>query len=205
MANIYRNENQVKGAKKQNFFVECLKISAYMYFFTAMFSIFSIVFIGTTIKPWLKIIIGIAFLLPNLFIFYAKARMVASKDFNAKNDTILSNIHEHKFNNLNCFKSILYALPYSLSAILLESIFVLAKIKVLIGIFEILFAPSTLFFIGIGAHHNDANLITWMSVAIVATYVILATIAFVVGYFVSIKKNIEKTQSLIQEIRSYGQ
>ena len=207
MANqkFYKTDNQVKRSGKKNLFTRCLATSGYMYFFTAMFSIFGIIFIGDSIKPWLKVVVGIAFIIPNAIIFFSKARMVATRDYNEKNDTVLSNIHTQTFYSVNYFKSVLYVLPYVISALSITAIFIATKVKFVVGIIEILFAPSTLFFIGIGAHANEPKLISWMTLAIVATYVFIAMIAFVIGYITSVRSNREKTQSLVHEIRTYEQ
>lgn len=206
MANqrFYKTDNQVKTGRKHGLLVNSLLTSGYLYFFTIMFSIFGIIFIGDTIKPWLKVIIGIAFMFPNVCIFFLKARTIATRDYNELNDTVLSDIHKQSFRSVSYFRSIIYILPYVVSALLLIIVFVAARVKLMVGIMEIMFAPMTLIFLGIGAHVNDASLISWTSVAIVGIYVAIMCASFIVGYIVAIRTSKAKTHALINEIRSYG-
>lgn len=171
--------------------------------YSVMFSIFGIIFILDQIPGFVKILLGIVFIAPAVIVEFQKGKFSGEKEYKLKNKSILSDIHSNKTIKINIFKSLLYVLPFVVSALLFTVLGIVLKQQWLQGAMLLIFLPMTLVFTGAGLVKFEAGFISWYSLLSVGLSVVIVSAGFIAGYVYSVKSLKNRAIEIVNEIRSY--
>lgn len=170
--------------------------------YSVMFSIFGIIFIMDQIPGFVKILLGIVFIAPVVIVEFQKGKFAGEKEYKLKNKLILSDIHSKKTIKINFFKSLLYVLPFVVSALLFTVLGIVLKQQWLQGAM-LLILPMALVFTGAGLIKFEAGFISWYSLLSVGLSVVIVSAGFIAGYVYSVRSLKNRAIEIVNEIRSY--
>lgn len=197
------NGTKVEKLVERKPIIEYLLTSGGMYLYSVMFSIFGIIFIMDQIPGFVKILLGIVFIAPVVIVEFQKGKFAGEKEYKIKNKLILSDIHSKKTIKINFFKSLLYVLPFVVSALLFTVLGIVLKQQWLQGAMLLIFLPMTLVFTGAGLIKFEAGFISWYSLLSVGLSVVIVSAGFIAGYVYSVRSLKNRAIEIVNEIRSY--
>ncbi len=187
--------------KPRKMIVECLFVSLEMLVYALIFMVFGFIFVADTINNVIKFILGIFFFAPPLILEFTKGKNLGEKMYKRQNRAIVHDIHEKSSIKLNYFQSLIYPLPFVCLAMFLIILAEIVKNNLLQGVMLLLFIPTYLIFLGVGAIPIKG--MTWLAVLSVGIMVFAMYAAFVAGYVYALIQNKRRTHDVINEIRSF--
>lgn len=181
---------------------ECIVTSAMMLVYTVVFSLAGVVFLMDIIPAWIRIAVGVLFLVPICALALQGGVDAAVRDYAKGNNGLYAEIHDRRVTRVNPLVPILRVLPYLIFQIGGVLIAVLCSAQWLQAIFLIVNMPSTLIFMSVGLISVTAG-VTYYSVLVVGVVVLLVVGLYVGGYIVTFIKKSRQTAEIVTEIRNY--
>lgn len=181
---------------------ECIVTSLMMLVYTVVFSLAGVVFLIDVIPSWIRIAVGILFLLPICALALQAGIDSSIKDYAKGNNGLYADIHDRRATRVNPFVPILRVLPYILFQMGGILIAVLCSVQWLQAIFLIVNMPSTLVFMSVGVISITAG-VTYFAVLVVGVVVLLVVGLYVGGYIFTYIKKSRQTAEIVTEIRNY--
>lgn len=191
-----------KTDKERKPIVDYLMTSGKMLLFTVMFAFASFLFIGVEIHNLILLLMGALFIAPIVVLNFTSGKKAGEAEYKKLNKTLLSDVHTQRAVDVKLVKAVYGVLPYFALTVLSSLAAEIFGWLWLQGSMQILFAPTTLVFIGCGIYKTGT--LTWLAFLSNFLYALLACGAYVFSYVVAVKKLRRRSAELVSEIRSYN-
>ena len=172
-----------------------------MYVYSIIFSVAATVFIIDKIPDWVKIIMGVLFIVPVCALFFITGRKEGESMYREATRGTLTVIHDKTPVKIPAYKCIFHVVGFGAPLIVLTVIAAFAKAAFLRGIVSFILMPATVTFIGLGIIDFET-----VSLNLLYTYIPVIIIicgVFVFGYMKSVLLLKRRQGEIESELRSF--
>lgn len=198
-------------------FAESLINSGYLFLFMLVFSVIGVFFMFANMDDWLEFIIGMAFTIPIMMIYFYTGGQEGTREFKKLNGFSVDRAKSGGVIVPNVFKGLLYVVPYALVSIVFAALCWLIDNQVLKVLLLIVFMPAAMLGQSAGLidyPHEvvyDKGLETEYKVLegttsganvfiVILVFVLVACIIFWIAYIIKINKSKSSFNSFLTEI-----
>lgn len=186
--------------KERKPIVKYLISSATMYAYMLVFSLFGLIFLADTIWAWVRIVMGIVFLLPPLVLAYFSGSKEGEKKYKFLSRDSLLDIKNARSVKINYAESLLHTVFFSAPMLILIVVSVIAKNTVVRGIVGVIYMSVTVLLNGVGV---DMSVINAWSLLYYIPPILLTVAVFSLGYIIACLKLKRQQADIVGELRSF--